>query len=318
MPLQKLSKTTQIHQHKQFDKNNSFIKKSEDEFMTHMDISNIDCIVQSWRYPMCVACAVKCNATYLHDLYLASANCQNKYHLISNRTSILKGYGKFKAAVEFINATRKLHIEEIYEARYYAQNAIRTSNLYDDNLNLCVKKLAMNILEKLSAGEYNDKSLAYFTLTELIILSNKNGDVRNIKKKMCPNSKLKNKNSNQSLDTFDKKNALKLENALIQEVPNIEILNPVKNQPMAKKIFQKKNNLLLGGSRKKRKRINYNILAGNEETEDIDIVQINNINNIDEEWKPELTSDVSDDTSDVSDGERLKKKKKKRISYKTA
>ena len=45
---------------------------------------------------------------------------------------------------------------------------------------------------------------------------------------------------------------------------------------MAKKIFQKKNNLLLGGSRKKRKRINYNILAGNEETEDIDIVQINN------------------------------------------
>ena len=63
MPLQKLSKTTQIHQHKQFDKNNSLIKKREDEFMTHMDISNIDCIVQSWRYPMCVAGAVKCNSS---------------------------------------------------------------------------------------------------------------------------------------------------------------------------------------------------------------------------------------------------------------
>ena len=116
--------------------------------MTHIDILNIDCIVQSWRYPICVSCAVQCNATYLHDLFLASTNCQKKHHLISNRTSILKGYGQFKAAVEFINATRKLHTEEIYEARYYANNAIQTSNKYDDYLNLCVKKLAMNILEK--------------------------------------------------------------------------------------------------------------------------------------------------------------------------
>ena len=196
----------------------------------------------------------------------------------------MKGYGKFKAAVEFINATRKLHIEEIYEARYYAQNAIQTSNKYDDNLNFCVKKLAMNILDKISTGEYNDKSLSYFTITELIVLSNKNWDFRNIKKKMCQSSKLKYNNSNQSLDTFDKKNNLKFENALIQKVPNIKILNSVKNQPMAKNIYNKKNNLILGGSRKKRtKRINYNNLAGNEETEDIDIVQMNNTSNKDEE-----------------------------------
>ena len=248
VPLLKWSKTTKILQQKQFDKNISLIKKKEkEECMTLIDISNIDCTVQSWRYPLCVTCAVNCNATYLHDLYLASANCQKKSHIVSKRTSILKGYGKFKAAVEFINATRKLHTEEIYEARYYSQNAIRTSNLYDDNLNLCVKKLAMNILEKLSTGEYNDKSLAYFTLTELIILSNKN------EKKMCPNAKFKNENNNQSLYTFDKKNASKFENALVQKVPNLEILNPVKNQPMAKKIFHKKNNLLLGGSRERRK-----------------------------------------------------------------
>ena len=153
MPILKWSKTPKIQQQKQFENNSLITKKEKEHFMTRIDISNIDCIVQSWRYPMCVACAVKCNATYLHDLYLASANCQNKCHLISNRTSILKGYGNLKAAVEFINATRKLHTEEIYEARYYAQNAIRTSNKYDDNLNLCVKKLAMNILEKISTGE---------------------------------------------------------------------------------------------------------------------------------------------------------------------
>ena len=69
-------------------------------------------------------------------------------------------------------------------------------------------------------------------------------DVENIKKKICPNTELKKTNSNQSLDTFDKKNALKIENARIQKVPNIEILNLVKNQHMAKKIFHKKNNLL--------------------------------------------------------------------------
>ena len=92
MPSRKVSKSTNIQQQKQFDQNNSLIKKREKEVLiTHLDISNIDCIVQSWRYPMCVACAVKCNATYLHDLYLASINCQNKCHLIFNRTSILKG-----------------------------------------------------------------------------------------------------------------------------------------------------------------------------------------------------------------------------------
>ena len=313
MPPRKLSKTTKIDHIKQFNKNDSLIKKQEkEEFMTDINISNIDCVVQSWRYPMCVTCAIKCNATYYHDLYLASRNCQNKCHLISNRSSILKGYGKYKAAVEFINATRKLHTEEIFEARYYAQNAIQTSNKYDDNLNVCVKKLAMNILDKISTGEYNDKSLSYFTITELIVLSNKNWDFRNIKKKMCQSSKLKYNNSNQSLDTFDKKNNLKFENALIHKEPNIKILNSVKNQPMVKKIFEKKNNLLLGGSRKKRtKRINYNNLAGNEDTENIYTGTINNTNNNDEDWKPELTSDVSDDGSDVSDDKRVRKKRKK-------
>ena len=140
MPILKWSKTPKIQQQKQFENNSLIIEKEKEHFLTRIDISNVDCIVQSWRYPMCVACAVKCNATYLHDLYLASANCQNRCHLISNRTSILKGYGKFKAAVEFINATRKVNIEEIYEAKFYAQNAIRISNKYDDNLNLCEKK----------------------------------------------------------------------------------------------------------------------------------------------------------------------------------
>ena len=88
-------------------------------------------------------------------------------------------------------------------------------------------------------GEYNDKSLTYFTLTELIILSNKNVDVRNIKKIIYPSTKLKNTNSNQSLDTFDKKNALKFENTLIQKVPKIEIVSPVKNHPWPKKYSRK-------------------------------------------------------------------------------
>ena len=95
----------------------------------------------------------------------------------------MRGYGKFKAAVDFINGTRKLHTEEFHEARYYAQNAIQTSSKYDENLNLCVKKLGINILEKISTREYKDKSLSYFTLTELIILSNKSGDGKNVKMK---------------------------------------------------------------------------------------------------------------------------------------
>ena len=78
-----------------------------------------------------------------------------------------------------------------------------------------------------------------------------------------------------------------LPNKRKRETINIDILNPIKNQPMAKNIFQKKNNLLLGGSRKKRtKRINYKKLADNEETENIDIVQINIADNNDEEREP--------------------------------
>ena len=320
IPLRMSSKTTKIQQQKQYDKNNSFIKKrKKEEIMTHMDISNIDCIVESWRYTMCVACAVKCNASYLHDLYLASTNCQNKCHLISNRTSILKGFGKFKAAVDFINATRKVHTEEFYEARYYAQNAIQTSNKYDDNLNLCVKKLAMNILDKISIREYKHKSLAYFTLTELIILSSKSRNIKNIKKKIYPNLKFKKSNSNQTLDYFDKKNALTFETAVKQRIAKIAMFDPAKNKPKPKKLLHKKNNLLLGGSRKKRtKRINYSNLAKKDEIEDIAIVQINNKSNNDEEWKPELNSDVSEYTSDISDDERIKKKKENGISYKTA
>ena len=57
--------------------------------------------------------------------------------------------------------------------------------------------------------------------------------------------------------------------------------------------------------KKRKQRKNYYILAGNEEIEDIDLVQIINTNNNDEEWEPELTSDVSDDTPDVFDDERI-------------
>ena len=159
--------------------------------MKQIDIENINSKVLSWRYTMCTECVIICEGKTLCDLFISSKYCQEKNHAISKRSSILKGYGNLKAAVEYINATRKTHTREFYEANYYAQNAIQISNHFNDNLNSCIKILAINMLKKISLGEYKDQSLSYFTLSELIILSNRNGYVKNIKKKTTQNQTFK-------------------------------------------------------------------------------------------------------------------------------
>ena len=98
---------------------------------------------------------------------------QRKNHKLSKRTCLLKGIGKCTAAVEYINATRKFNVNEYFEAKYHAKCAVQKSSQYKDNLNIHVNKLAKNILEQINRGESKEQSIPYFTLTELIVFSNK-------------------------------------------------------------------------------------------------------------------------------------------------
>ena len=122
---------------------------------------------------MCIKCAMLCKGETLYDLYKSSNCCRENNHPVSNRTSELKGFGRFSAAVDYINATRKINTNDIYEAKYYAQTAIKISNKFRDNLNISIKKLALNLLNEIKRGKKDSKSFTYFTLSELIIFSNK-------------------------------------------------------------------------------------------------------------------------------------------------
>ena len=142
-------------------------------FMSSIEIENIDVTVLSWRYAMCIKCAMNCKGITLYDLFLSSNCCKEKHHKLSKRTCLLKGIGKCTAAVEYINATRKFNVNEYFEAKYHAKCAVQKSSQYKDNLNIHVNKLAKNILEQINRGESKEQSIPYFTLTELIVFSNK-------------------------------------------------------------------------------------------------------------------------------------------------
>ena len=141
--------------------------------MSSIEIENIDVTVLSWRYAMCIKCAMNCKGITLYDLFLSSNCCKEKHHKLSKRTCLLKGIGKFTAAVEYINATRKFNVNEYFEAKYHAKCAVQKSSQYKDNLNIHVNKLAKNLLEQINRGESKEQSIPYFTLTELIVFSNK-------------------------------------------------------------------------------------------------------------------------------------------------
>ena len=178
--LQKISNKTieNIYRNKKI---NLLKEDLANKVITRTDIVNIDKIVQSWKYPMCVKCAMNCKSVSVYDLYLSSSNCHRKKHNITNRSFLLDGYGYLKATVEYINATRKIHSNEYFDAKYYVQNAIRISNRFKDKLNVCIRKLGFNMLKKINMGKYNDNSLKYFTLSELIVFSNIKTNIVNIK-----------------------------------------------------------------------------------------------------------------------------------------
>ena len=99
--------------------------------------------------------------------------------------------------MDYINATRKINSNDSYEAKYYAQTAIQISNKFSDNLNISIKKLAVNLLNKIKNGENDTKSFTYFTLSELIVFSNKQSS--SIKTKGRIQYKIFERNSNLKL-----------------------------------------------------------------------------------------------------------------------
>ena len=256
-------------------KKNSFVDKVKikEKIMTQLEIDNIDHIVQSWKFSMCVICANNCMAKSLYDLSLSSEMCHRKGHEVPCRTSILKGYGNLKAAVEYIYALRKYHCNEHYEARYHAQNAIKISKRFEDNLNLNIRKLGLNILEKLKTGKRNDKTFTYFTLSELIVFSNKNKNYKSIKnsignKNHTTNIEYLNNISHRSLcnkNTVFKDDKNKHNNC------NKILVKPLETRNLIRKNVGKIGNvikqstpiaktklMLLGGiNKRKRKRIDY-------------------------------------------------------------
>ena len=139
--------------------------------MSSTDISNIDNIVQSWRYAMCVKCSMICKGKSLYDLFISSNACKEQNHVVSMRTSVLKGYGYLRSAVEYINATRKVSINDMFEAKYHTRNAIELSNFYNDSLNINIKKLSLNLLNNINNNSDVSKTIKFFTLSELIKLS---------------------------------------------------------------------------------------------------------------------------------------------------
>ena len=109
-----------------------------------------------------------CKGESLYDLSLSSKICHENNHEVSKRTHLLKGYGNLSAAVEYINATIKFKVNECSEAKYYAQHAILRSDVYNDSLNKCVKKLAMNLLYEIRNNRYRkSKKSVLFTLVSM-------------------------------------------------------------------------------------------------------------------------------------------------------
>merc|ERR1712083_730730 len=126
------------------------VANTQANIMKKKDIENIDIIVQSWKYKMCVNCAILCEGNSLYDLYLSSNNCKSQKHAVQKRTPLLKGYGKLCAAVEYINATLNNKVNDLFEAEYHAKNAIKCSVRYKDNLNACIRKLATKLLRDIN------------------------------------------------------------------------------------------------------------------------------------------------------------------------
>ena len=103
----------------------NLLENETSDVLHKIDIENIDNIVHTWKFRMCVKCAIHCKGDSLYNLYLSSKNCSEKKHAVSKRTSSLKGYGKLCAAVEYINATIQCQVNDLFEAEYYAKNAIK-------------------------------------------------------------------------------------------------------------------------------------------------------------------------------------------------
>ena len=120
---------------------------------------------------MCLNCAMQCEGSSLYDLYLSSKNCKHQKHAVQKRTNRLKGYGNLYAAVECNNASIQLQVNDLLEAKYYANLAIKCSYRYKDNLNLNIRKLAMNLLKEINNSKIKISS-PLFTLSELILFSN--------------------------------------------------------------------------------------------------------------------------------------------------
>ena len=145
---------------------------------------------------------MNCKGDSLYDLYLSSKICREKKHAVSKRTSSLKGYGNLCAAVEFINATIKHQVNDLFEAEYHAKNAIKCSIRYKDNLNACIRKLATNLLRDINDSKRN-KASPLFTLSELILFSKKDEIVIDkYEKKQKKPKKYKIKKTNKNKKTY--------------------------------------------------------------------------------------------------------------------
>ena len=230
--------------------------------MTHTEIAHIDDVVLSWKFKMCVKCAMHCKGESLYDLSLSSKICHENNHEVSKRTHLLKGYGKLSAAVEYINATIKFKVNECFEAKYYAQHAILRSDVYNDSLNKCVKKLAMNLLCEIRNHRYRkSKKSVLFTLSELIFFSNKNGFVENVynnskqnKQDLCVDNVVK---TESKITKYNKKDS-KINRKKIKVKKNMKILyrhkisgNNKKSLISEKKSAMNKQNIKISFSKAK-------------------------------------------------------------------
>ena len=230
--------------------------------MTHTEIAHIDDVVLSWKFKMCVKCAMHCKGESLYDLSLSSKICHENNHEVSKRTHLLKGYGKLSAAVEYINATMKFKVNECFEAKYYAQHAILRSDVYNDSLNKCVKKLAMNLLYEIRNNRYRkSKKSVLFTLSELIFFSNKNRFIENVynnskqnKQDLCVDNVVK----TESKITKHNKKDSKIYRKTIKVKKNIKILyrnkisgNNKKSLISEKKSAMNKQNIKISFSKAK-------------------------------------------------------------------
>ena len=242
----------------------------EKQTMSSIEISNIDTIVQSWRYAMCVKCSIMCKGQSLYDLFISSSACKEKNHAISTRTSVLKGYGYLKSAVEYINATKKVSTNDIYEAKYHTRNAIEISNCYNDNLNINIKKLSLKLLKNINSNHEISKTINFFTLSELIELSNNEKNTvktfnKTNKNKMTQNihdlaakRNVDTENINTICNTYSKSKNFTNQFKIILKERKSNYCYDHQSSKTCSNLYRNSKYLLFGGTNKrKRKRLNY-------------------------------------------------------------